>query len=157
MNDLQDEVTAVETLLRNSLFQQVTSGALLTGTAFGPTWGSTGTAPVLGNGTHTGTYWRIGKLVFFIEALIIGSTSTFGTGVYTLSLPAVAANSGAVAFGVAVDASAALTYGINCVLSSSSALVPYPTNTSSAGITSAVPFTWATSDALYIAGFLQET
>ena len=158
MNDLQDEVTALETFLRSELFQQVTTTSLLTGTAFVPTWSSTGSAPAIGNGTIAGTYWRIGKLIFFIESLILGSTSTVGTGTYTFTIPGVAANVGAVAFGVAVDASAALTYGVNCVLSDTTHLVPYPTNVAgSAGITPTVPFTWTTSDALYIAGFFWST
>lgn len=157
VNDLQDEVTSIETHLRSGLFQQVNASGQLIGTAFTPTWSSTGTPPTAGNATRTGLYWRIGKLVFFIETFIFGSTSVAGTGTYTFTIPGVAVNAGAVAFGIAVDSSASLSYGINCVLADASHLVPYPSTAGSAGITPTVPFTWATGDALYIAGFFQDT
>lgn len=57
-------------------------------TAYTPTWGVvSGTAPVLGNGTLTGAYSRVGALVYFRIQLNIGSTTTTGSGVYTFSLP----------------------------------------------------------------------
>jgi hypothetical protein len=56
-------------------------------TAYTPTWGSTGTAPSLGNGTLTGIYSRVGDLVYFRTFLEFGSTTTAGTGVYTFTLP----------------------------------------------------------------------
>src|SRR5215471_2626881 len=52
-----------------------------------PTWGSDDTAPVLGNGTLTGSYIQVGKLVLATTKLTIGSTSTLGTGTYYMSLP----------------------------------------------------------------------
>lgn len=53
-----------------------------------PTWSSTGTAPVLGNGTLTGRYLRIGKTLAGCEIILtLGSTSTVGTGAYSFSLP----------------------------------------------------------------------
>lgn len=55
-----------------------------------PTWSSTGTAPVLGNGTLTGTYFRLQKLIIAEARLQSGSTTTFGTGAYALSLPVTA-------------------------------------------------------------------
>ena len=55
--------------------------------AYTPTWGSTGTAPVLGNGILQGFYIRIGNQVSFRVRLQIGSTSTMGTGSYTFTIP----------------------------------------------------------------------
>jgi len=52
-----------------------------------PTWSSSGTQPGLGNGTINGRYARFGKTVHFDTSLIIGSTSTAGTGNYRISLP----------------------------------------------------------------------
>lgn len=52
-----------------------------------PTWASSGTQPVLGNGTLTGRYHQIGKSVKGQILLTPGSATTFGTGTYTFSLP----------------------------------------------------------------------
>jgi hypothetical protein len=57
-------------------------------TSYTPIWAViSGTQPVLGNGTLTGSYSRIGDLVFFRIQLNIGSTTTTGSGNYTFSLP----------------------------------------------------------------------
>ena len=67
---------------------------ILTGlwTAYTPVWASTGTAPAIGNGTIAGRYCQMGKLVVCQGKMLIGSTSTFGTGAYTWSLPVTSAN-----------------------------------------------------------------
>lgn len=56
-------------------------------TTYTPVWASTGTAPTLGNGTIDGGFAQAGQLVFFSIVLTIGSTSTAGTSIYTLTLP----------------------------------------------------------------------
>lgn len=62
-------------------------------TSYTPTWGSSGTAPVIGNGTVIGAYSQIQKTVFFRLGVTFGTSTTFGTGNYTLTLP-VAPSSG---------------------------------------------------------------
>lgn len=57
-------------------------------TAYTPTWGvASGTQPTLGNGSCTGTYVRVGDLIYFTVKLVVGSTSTLGSGIYTFTLP----------------------------------------------------------------------
>lgn len=56
-------------------------------TAYTPAWTATTTNPTLGNGTITGKYTRIGKLIIGRISLLMGSTTTFGAGAYRLSLP----------------------------------------------------------------------
>jgi hypothetical protein len=56
-------------------------------TAYTPTWTSSGTAPAIGNGTLQGAYLRVGKLVYVHIYWKAGSTTTYGTGLYFLSLP----------------------------------------------------------------------
>jgi hypothetical protein len=56
-------------------------------TSYTPVWGSTGTAPAIGNGTLSGLYLQVGKTVHVIIHFKAGSTTTFGTGVYNFSLP----------------------------------------------------------------------
>lgn len=58
--------------------------------AYTPVWATSGTAVSLGNGTITGRYTQIGKTVFARIVLTMGSTTTYGTGAYTLSLPVTA-------------------------------------------------------------------
>lgn len=56
--------------------------------SYTPTWGSSGTAPAIGNGILEGQYLFIAaKLVWVTIHFKAGSTSTFGTGFYNFSLP----------------------------------------------------------------------
>lgn len=59
-------------------------------TPYIPVWGASGTQPDRGNGTLVGSYRRVGKTVDVLVKLTMGSTTTFGTGTYTLSLPVAA-------------------------------------------------------------------
>lgn len=63
-------------------------------TNYTPAWTSTGTAPVLNNGTVTGRYMKIGRTVLCYINLTFGSSTTYGSGNYNLSLPFTAASSG---------------------------------------------------------------
>lgn len=56
-------------------------------TAYTPTWASSGTAPAIGNGSVTGAAVLANKIVDFRVAVVFGTTTTFGTGSYTLTLP----------------------------------------------------------------------
>lgn len=70
-------------------------------TTYTPTWTSTGTAPALGNGTLTGRYMKIGRTVIVQINLVAGSTTTFGTGNYSFSLPVTAGTTGLAETGAA--------------------------------------------------------
>ena len=63
-------------------------------TSYTPLWTSSGTAPALGNGTIVGYYAKAGRLVTAKIAMEGGSTTTFGTGSYSFSLPFTAAVTG---------------------------------------------------------------
>lgn len=56
-------------------------------TTYTPTWTSSGTQPAIGNGTLTGRYAKIGKWVTVQVVLNCGTTTTYGTGNYYVSLP----------------------------------------------------------------------
>jgi hypothetical protein len=43
-------------------------------TAYTPTWGSSGTAPVIGNGSITGAWVSVGKLVHFWAVVVMGTS-----------------------------------------------------------------------------------
>lgn len=60
--------------------------------AYTPSLTSGGTAPSLGNGTITGSFSRSGSTTSIVGELTIGSTTTLGTGILSISLPAAMKN-----------------------------------------------------------------
>lgn len=59
-----------------------------------PTWTTSGTSPSLGNGTLTGRYMKIGRTVHVVVEFTAGSTTTFGTGTWSFTLPLTAGGAG---------------------------------------------------------------
>jgi len=125
-----------------------------------PTWTST-TNPVINNGTIVGQYVQLGKTVHFRVKITMGSTTTYGSGGYSIGLP-VAHNHGAEsAIGRVhmLDSSgpsryAAYAYTVSA--NSDTVFLSYTNaaaaqNTSS-GITATAPFTWASGDILTVTG-----
>lgn len=113
-----------------------------------PAWTASGTAPSLGNGTISGRYAQVRKLVFCTGILTMGSTTTFGTGVWSVSLPVTAAtaNNGIyVGQAFLFDNSVTANRRSGC-----QAIVTATTASAFAGgggqIAPAAPFTWAVSD-----------
>lgn len=118
-------------------------------TAYTPTWSSSG-APSLGNGTLTGAYWKAGKTVFVRIALTTGTTTTYGSGSWTFSLPFTARtvsghSSWSIWIGdvVARDVSTATYHRNTCHIGFSTTAVGVVDSYSSSS-----PFTWATGDHL---------
>lgn len=58
--------------------------------SYSPAWTSSGTAPAIGNGSLTGQYLipSAGVVIVFVH-MVLGSTSTVGTGSYRWSLPSI--------------------------------------------------------------------
>lgn len=56
-------------------------------TYYAPTWTSSGTHPAIGNGYIDGYYKTIGSLCHAVGYIIAGTTTTYGTGTYYISLP----------------------------------------------------------------------
>jgi hypothetical protein len=52
-----------------------------------PSWTSDGTQPNIGNGSVTGKWRRVGDSIECQVRVLAGSTTTYGTGTYLLSLP----------------------------------------------------------------------
>lgn len=57
-----------------------------------PTWKSSGTQPAIGDGTLTGRYATLGKLVIVDVYWACGPSTTYGTGNYSWTLPVSASN-----------------------------------------------------------------
>ncbi|MEU8713624.1 hypothetical protein [Streptomyces sp. NPDC048663] len=110
-------------------------------TAYTPVWTTTGTAPNIQNGTLTGRYMKIGRTVICEINMTAGSTTTFGTGNYSWSLPVAAASSGMAIVGTSmllgtdrwngtiVVSSAATTVGAFVPISATNTRSDFITNT----------------------------
>ena len=168
LNDAFDELAVVLTVpAANTLAlapggtecMRINNAGLITGTgtslgawtSYTPTLAGTGWA--IGNGTTDCSYMQIGKLVCLRVEVTFGSTSTYGAGAPTLTSP-VAGKSGKTTVhntGLYFDASATSQYPVSIQhLDGTFYLrtLAQPT----AAVTSAVPFTWATSDIIRFHG-----
>ena len=127
-------------------------------TAYTPTWTAATTNPSIGNGTLVGRYTQIGKTCILVIGLTMGSTTTYGSGNWSFSLPKTAKNTtGIVFYGVAhIRNSGTANYEriaqISPVISTTVInLFNDPTQGSnSSNISATVPFTWGDGDALGI-------
>ena len=115
-------------------------------TAYTPTWTTSGTAPSLGNGTLLGHYTRVGNLVTVNIEFLAGSTTTFGTGQFRVSLPFTSApliqQVGSARFD---DTGTAYYAGIGVVQENRAYAVMYA-NATSSEVGATVPFTWTAGD-----------
>jgi hypothetical protein len=64
--------------------------------SYTPVWTASGTNPVIGNGTIEGYYKLIGKTCFVRGNIAMGSTTTFGTGEWYVSMPVTAVHADAI-------------------------------------------------------------
>lgn len=122
---------------------------------YNPVWTTDGTAPSLGNGSITGTYFELGPYVFFTVKFNFGSTTSFGTGRWSVNLPfqAAAGKDSSVSI-IANDNSTATRYsGASLILGGSDSV--FRLTLGSTIITNTAPFTWAVSDTLVLSGFYE--
>ena len=99
------------------------------------------------HGTWSAKYCQLGKIVIIRASFTVGSTTTKGTGI-TFSLPVTAATTSISS--IARLNGTTTNYGFTYINSTTTGQV-YVFNASTtylaaAGITSTVPFTWATGD-----------
>ena len=129
-------------------------------TSFTPTWTAATANPVLGNGSLTGKYRRSANsdIVHFWIKLLMGSTTTYGTGVYRFGIgaaPALSASAKlwAAPTGWARDASSTANYGI--VARWDSALNVFIASEQGSLLTPASPFTFANTDEIALQGWYE--
>lgn len=124
--------------------------------SFSPSWTGSSSNPTLGNGSLTGRYLRISaKLYWFRIVLVIGSTSTGGSGRWGFTLPAAPTVSQAVA-ALCEDNSASFRYGGSAFLTSGSDVFCVSVGSGgNIGASSSVPFTWAVNDGLLVTGIYE--
>lgn len=79
--DMGALAAAIDTMLASSLDAW---------TSYTPTWTGATTNPVMNNGTIVGAYRQVGKTVNFRIVITMGTTTTYGSGAYSVSLPVTA-------------------------------------------------------------------
>lgn len=134
-------------LFIQNLAEDVDAAVGNTWTAYNPVWSQTdGTVLNIGNGTLTGAYRKIGRLVVARITLVRGSTTNLGTSSYAWSLPFAAADfyqggTGLVQRGVEIPCIARLSTSTTVVLlRSTDAARIGPTN----------PGAWAAGDYIHL-------
>jgi hypothetical protein len=125
-------------------------------TAYTPTWTATTTNPAIGNGSITGAFIEAGKLIFFRFNITMGSTTTFGSGSYVISLPATSAIGFPYVHGdvTCFDTSASATRHRRMASSGGTTTVIMQTD-DAVRVTELAPFTWANGDRLSGIGFYE--
>lgn len=138
-------------LFDGAVWQYLAYGAWF---VYTPAWSSSGTQPVLNNGTATGRYCQVGKTVTFHAHIQPGSSTTYGSGTYRVSLPVAprAGNPSQILQVRVFDNSTGQAYmGQSTAASLTPTLtVQGSTNLDSAGPTT--PITFAAGDSLQISG-----
>jgi hypothetical protein len=150
---LQDTNTL--TRYDGSTWQTVLQGG--TWTSYTPSWTASTTNPVLGNGTLTGRYSRVGNMVDFAIKMTAGSTTTFGSGPWSLSLPFTAASVidmiGNVMVGDLSVGTSGYSSGAAYIADGGTTVSPYAGGKGDMAIVSSLhPQTWANGDRLWVTG-----
>lgn len=135
------------------------NGIQAAGDAYTPTWTTSAGTPAIGNGTLTGKYFRIGKMIDFRIELVCGSTTTFGTAgsTWRLTLPVTPLSTKRHRWlGTAYDSGVAdyTVYGRFITAGPYLEIVAQPTSAGSSDrvVTNTVPFAWGNADELLIQG-----
>lgn len=123
----------------------------------GASWTSSGVAPAIGNGTWSGRYCQVNKLVDFSVKITMGTTTTYGTGTYRVALPVSMSTSNPGRFLVVVtDNSGGTTFhGVTYTVSGTVAPIAIDNGTAGgavAAVTATVPFTFANLDTIEVVG-----
>jgi hypothetical protein len=120
-------------------------------TAYTPQWTAASVNPAIGNGTIEGYYKVIGKTCFVRGNIAMGSTTTFGTGEWYVSMPFTASHADAILMTVTLLDNGSAWYNATMAGARAGfnhkAPIQYQNVAGTAGDVNATgPFTWATSD-----------
>jgi hypothetical protein len=120
-------------------------------TSYTPVWTAASVNPVIGNGTITGQYKVIGKTCFVRGNVAMGSTTTFGTGEWYISMPFTASHADAILMTANLLDNGTAWY--NATVNGARAGFNYKTaiqyqavGGTANDINATQPFTWANSD-----------
>lgn len=118
-------------------------------TSFTPTWTASGSNPVLGNGSITGSYLRMGRMIIYKGGIGMGSTTTYGSGRWFVDLPIPDKSANQDIGVVRVLDLATNNYVGACMIGANTAhllqFIGYGTATE---FTATIPITWGSGDSL---------
>jgi hypothetical protein len=121
-------------------------------TSYTPVWTASGTNPVIGNGTIEGYYKLIGKTCFVRGNIAMGSTTTFGTGEWYVSMPVTAVHADAILMTVTLLDNGSAWYNATMAGGRAGFNTKAPmqyvniANGTASDVNPTQPFTWTTSD-----------
>jgi hypothetical protein len=120
-------------------------------TSYVPVWTAASSNPVINNGTIEGYYKLIGKTCFVRGNIVMGTTTTFGSGEWYVSMPFTAVNADAILMTSNLLDNGTAWY--NATLNgaragfNTKAPIQYQTTGGTANTINATqPFTWASTD-----------
>jgi len=120
-------------------------------TSYTPSWTAASSNPVIGNGTITGQYKLIGKTCFVRGNIAMGSTTTFGSGEWYVSMPFTASNADAILLNADILDNGTAWYngliaGARAGFNFKSAIQYQNTGGTTDSLSPTTPFTWTNSD-----------
>jgi hypothetical protein len=121
-------------------------------TSYTPSWTAASTNPAINNGTIEGWYKVIGKTCFVRGNIAMGSTTTYGSGEWYVSMPLTASHADAILMTVTLLDNGSAWY--NATMAGARAGFNYKapiqyqhnSNGTANDVNSAQPFTWANTD-----------
>jgi hypothetical protein len=120
-------------------------------TSYTPVWTAASSNPVIGNGTITGQYKLIGKTCFVRGNIAMGSSTTFGSGEWYVSMPFTASNADSILMTANLLDNGTAWY--NATINGARAGFNYKTaiqyqavGGTANDVNATQPFTWANSD-----------
>jgi hypothetical protein len=120
-------------------------------TAYTPQWTAASVNPAIGNGTLEGWYKVIGKTCFVRGNIVMGSTTTFGTGEWYISMPFTASHADAILMTANLLDNGSAWYnatlnGARAGFNFKTAIQYQSTGGTAVDVRSNQPFTWASTD-----------
>jgi len=132
--------------------REVLLGSQIPWASYTPVWTASSTNPVIGNGTITGSYAIIGKTCFVRGNIAMGSTTTFGSGEWYVSMPVPAINADAILLTATLLDNGSAWYNATMVGGRAGFNTKAPlqyvniTNGTASDVNATQPFTWANTD-----------
>jgi collagen type VII alpha len=124
---------------------------------YSPAWTASTTNPVIGNGLINGRYKQIGKTIFVNTRIQMGTTTTYGSGQWRISLPVNAyETNSAILPTTFLDNGTSWYQGLSYTEYDGNASYVVPVwdkgFTGSSAVNATTPHTWAATDSLTISG-----
>jgi hypothetical protein len=118
-------------------------------------WTTTGTPPAIGDGSIIARFLQLAGLTLWRVSFLAGAATTFGTGGWSFSLPAVPRDSRQSWSGFVDDASTGNRYALRG-LHDAGLVEPWVIASPMVRVTATAPMTWAAVDRLQLQGWFED-